>query len=57
VVLLLLPHAVGAPGTEAEAGAVPAELARRFAVAALAVSALFWLVLGGVAGWAFKRLG
>lgn len=56
VVLLALPHLVGAPAMEA-AGAVPAGLAAAFVAASLAGSAVFWLVLGGVSGWAQTRLG
>lgn len=49
VVLIGLPHVIGAPyasGTQA----VPAALVRGFAVASVVGSAIFWLVLGAVAG-------
>jgi len=38
-----------------EPGNVPAELAARFAVASLVVSGLFWMVLGGFAGYFYDR--
>ena len=53
--LLLLPHLVGAPAAPGEASAVPAELAARFAVASLATSLLFWLVLGAASGALYRR--
>ncbi len=46
VVLLVVPHVVGAPQIEAHSGPVPAGLSAEFAVASLATAALFWLVLG-----------
>jgi cobalt transporter subunit CbtA len=50
VALILLPHVVGAPEHAGDTGAVPAELAARFAIAALIAQAAFWAVLSGVAG-------
>lgn len=55
VALILLPHVIGAPEHAAEAGAVPAELAARFAVASLIAQAAFWAVLGAVAGYLIGR--
>jgi cobalt transporter subunit CbtA len=55
-ILLLLPHIIGAPQGPGGASAVPAALATQFVVASLATTALFWLVLGGVSGWLFRRL-
>lgn len=54
--LLVLPHLYGSPHTAAEAGVVPAELAARFVVASLAVSALFWAILGASVGHFMARL-
>lgn len=58
VVLLLLPHVAGAPQlpSDVEDGP-PAALARQFIAASLATSALFWLMLGGLAGALYRRLG
>ena len=48
--LLLLPHAIGAPqATGPEV--VPAHLVRSFALASIAGNGLFWLVLGAAAGF------
>lgn len=55
-IALILPHAVGAPGPEAHGGAVPQDLVQAFWVASLAATALFWLVLGGLAGFLYPRL-
>jgi cobalt transporter subunit CbtA len=57
VALIAAPHVIGAPQAAAEASAVPASLAVRFAVSSLATAALFWLVLGGLSGWLQRRLG
>ncbi len=56
VIALILPHAIGAPGPEAHGGAVPQDLIEAFWVASLAATALFWLVLGGLAGFLYPRL-
>lgn len=51
VVLLALPHAIGAPHPPAgEHGLAPPELAAHFAVASLFMAAVFWATLGGVLG-------
>ena len=55
--LIVLPHLVGAPIHRFEPGALPAELAAEFAVVSLVTTGLFWMVLGGCAGYVYKRLG
>jgi cobalt transporter subunit CbtA len=55
--LLVVPHAIGAPPAPHAESLVPAELAAQFVASSLAAAALFWLVLGGVGGWLFQRLG
>jgi cobalt transporter subunit CbtA len=55
-VLVVVPHLIGAPVHELHAGPVPAELAAQFAVASLAVTGFFWVVLGACAGYAFERM-
>lgn len=55
VVLIVLPHVVGAPQPEVHGGVAPEGLAREFIVAALVTSLLFWLVLGGTAGFFYGR--
>ena len=49
VILIALPHLLGAPQTS-EISHVPAALIHRFTFAALAGNALFWLLLGPLAG-------
>ncbi len=56
VIALILPHAVGAPELAAHGGATPQDLIQAFVVASLAATALFWLVLGGLAGFLYPRL-
>jgi cobalt transporter subunit CbtA len=57
VVAILVPHLIGAPHPEAAAaGSLPAELAARFVAASLVTSAVFWVVLGGLSGWLYRRL-
>lgn len=56
-VLVVLPHLVGAPAHEAVSGPLPAELAAEFVVVSLITTGLFWLVLGGSAGFVYRRLG
>jgi cobalt transporter subunit CbtA len=55
-VLVLVPHLVGAPTHDLHAGPVPAELAAQFAVASLAATGLFWVVLGAAAGYVYERI-
>lgn len=55
VVLIVLPHIVGAPKPEAAGGLAPEELERKFVLIAIATSLVFWLVLGVLTGAFFKR--
>jgi len=59
VVLIVLPHAVGAPAHEIGhgigTGGVPAEMATEFAIATLVVTGLFWALLGGLTGYFYNR--
>ena len=55
IVLMVLPHLVGAPRIALESGPLPAELAAEFAVVALVTSAMFWLALGATAGHLLGR--
>ncbi len=57
VVLLVLPHLVGAPSRPAGSDAVTADLAAQFVAASLVTSAVFWCVLGSSAGWLYDRIG
>jgi cobalt transporter subunit CbtA len=53
--LIVLPHLIGAPAAPHGATGVPAELAAEFATASLATAAAFWLLLGSVSGWLYRR--
>jgi cobalt transporter subunit CbtA len=55
VVLIVLPHIVGAPKPETAGGLAPEELERKFVLIAIATSLVFWLVLGVLTGAFFKR--
>lgn len=56
VVLVALPHLIGAPQAPEEATEVPAELAASFASAVLFNAAVFWVVLGLAFGFLNDRL-
>ncbi len=58
IVLILLPHVIGAPQpVESQVAIVPHELSHRFALAAMFTAAIFWLALGSIQGYVFGRLG
>jgi cobalt transporter subunit CbtA len=54
IALIALPHLIGAPHASVET-AVPAGLANAFAANAIAVSAVFWIVLGTALGYLLAR--
>lgn len=53
--LMAAPHVVGAPLPPAHGGVAPPELAALFSSRSLAVGAMVWAVLGGVAGMLWER--
>ena len=53
--LLVFPHLIGAPQPAHHSALAPEALQRQFVVAALAVSGIFWVVLGGLCGYLFQR--
>lgn len=55
VALLVAPHLIGAPRPDQVGGSAPPDLAVGFAIAVFVVSALFWIVLGGLTGYFFAR--
>lgn len=58
IVLILLPHVIGAPQpVEGQVAILPKELSQRFALLALFTAAVFWLVLGSIQGYVFGKLG
>ena len=56
VLLIALPHVVGAPRPETFISTAPAELAGHFAATSLAVTAVFWAALGSASGAIYQRL-
>ncbi|MGQ0675876.1 MAG: CbtA family protein [Rhodospirillales bacterium] len=62
VLALVAPHVIGAPHPPADpiaghgAGGVPADIAAGFVALSLAVTALFWAVLGAVSGAVYTRV-
>jgi len=56
VALILAPHVIGAPQPESHESPIPEALHHSFVVASVAVSFVFWVLLGGLAGWLRPRL-
>ena len=56
VALLVAPHLVGAPQPGSFESPVPHSLAHAFIVMASVTSFVFWVILGGVAGFARSRV-
>lgn len=55
VLLVALPHIIGAPMPPTQESAVPAVISAAFAANTLAVAALMWLAIGGLLGLAMDR--
>ena len=55
IVIIGLPHLIGAPGTVSAESAVPPGLAASFATNAIAANAIFWLLIGQFLGLALNR--
>ena len=54
-VLLSVPHLVGAPQPQVHASAAPIELAHAFIYATAIANAVFWLALGSLMGFFYKK--
>lgn len=57
VLLLVVPHLVGAPQPELHGSGAPEELAQAFIRATAMANAVFWLALGGLTGFFYRRFG
>ncbi len=57
ITLILLPHIVGAPQPAEYVSLAPEALAHEFSVAAVITSLVFWLGLGTLTGFFYKRIG
>lgn len=55
IVLLALPHMIGAPMPEAYGGVVPPEMQGEFVGRSIGVSAIGWVLLGLIGGYAWAR--
>jgi cobalt transporter subunit CbtA len=53
---LIAPHLIGAPHRVGVESVVPAALRREFVFETLLAAGLFWLALGGLSGWLYRRL-
>jgi cobalt transporter subunit CbtA len=56
LILLVVPHAIGAPEPPTHEAAYPAGLASEFVIASLVLSFVLWSLSGLVAGWLHQRL-
>ena len=56
VALLVLPHVFGAPQPAEYRSAAPESLTHQFVAAAVITSLLFWVVLGSLSGFLYKRI-
>lgn len=55
VATLLVPHLIGAPQPDVHASLAPEALAAQFKIASLLTNALFWVALGLISAWLFRR--
>jgi cobalt transporter subunit CbtA len=55
VALLVAPHIHGAPHPEIHASLAPEELGRSFIYATAMANAVFWLILGGLTGFLYRK--
>jgi cobalt transporter subunit CbtA len=55
VAILLVPHLIGAPQPDVHASLAPEALADQFKIASLLTNALFWVALGLISTWLFRR--
>jgi len=55
LVLLVVPHLVGAPHPAVPGGAAPEALAQAFIHATALANGVFWLALGGLTGYFYKK--
>jgi len=56
VLLLLLPHLIGAPQPQLPVSSAPADLAQTFIYATTLTNAVFWLALGGLMGLFYRDM-
>ncbi|MGB9089545.1 MAG: CbtA family protein, partial [Pseudomonas farsensis] len=54
-VLLAIPHVIGAPQPEVHESLAPAALQTQFKIASWLTNAAFWLALGLLSAWLYRR--
>ena len=57
ILLIALPHILGAPQPDSHVGLAPAELESAFIVTSLMTNAVFWVVLGAITAYLYQRFG
>jgi len=55
VAILLVPHVIGAPQPDVHESLAPEALETQFKIASLLTNALFWVALGLISAWLFRR--
>ncbi|MFK3970963.1 CbtA family protein [Pseudomonas sp. NPDC087358] len=55
VAILVVPHLVGAPQPEVHASLAPEALQAQFKIASLLTNAVFWVAMGLISAWLFRR--
>lgn len=55
LILLIVPHLIGAPHPAIESSTAPMQLKQNFLFATAVANAVFWLALGGLMGFFYKR--
>ncbi|MCY1419979.1 cobalt transporter subunit CbtA (proposed) [compost metagenome] len=53
--ILIAPHIIGAPQPEVHESLAPEALESQFKIASLLTNALFWMALGLISAWLFRR--
>jgi predicted cobalt transporter CbtA len=54
-VILMVPHLVGAPQPAVHSALAPEALQTQFKLASLLTNAAFWVALGWISAWLFRR--
>lgn len=54
-VILVMPHIVGAPQPAVHSALAPEALEAQFKIASLLTNAVFWIALGWISAWLFRR--
>lgn len=57
ILLIAIPHIMGAPQPDSHVGLAPAELESAFIVTSLITNVVFWVVLGGITAYLYQRFG